>query len=309
MTQPEPLPEQMVVPQWQDSLLRRIHHLAAEFVRIEALGAHGYDGTDGTSEQEWLDHLDTLSAVREATERLALSVGIPQRWIERARNDGAGRPEPDTAAAEEVHAAEAKQFYLDMLGVDLWNLQRMAFVAAARNERIAQGRYEFGADPVAGAEYRRNMAVLHTRVSALSAAADLTPIEAQNLWGGAEVENLTHATAVAVTRWDNLTLEFAWRRYATPTSDADRPPYIPFESRDAASNRHPASLPPQPEQLIEQATEALQARTSRPVTGPFTIDAAVETFLPAGTRRVWAYQPPDEATATTPPGHGADHDP
>ncbi|MRH92944.1 hypothetical protein GFY24_36940 [Nocardia sp. SYP-A9097] len=288
--------------------MRRIQDLAAEFVRVEALGADGYDGTDGAADQDWLDHLDALSAVRESTEHIARSLGVPQPWIERARDLGAGRsPAPDPEPAAEQAPSEAKQFYLDMLSVDLWNLQRMAFVVAARETRLAEGGYGFGADPVAGAAYRRNMAHLHTRISALADAAEITARDAEKLWDSAEVDDLRHVTAAVVNRWDDLTVESTWRRYTRADFDAALPPYIPVDSDGGKAAVGTGIGPPTPEQLIARATDLLHdTRMGAAASSNWHIEAAIDAALPSETNWSWGNEPPETRPATQEPerGHG-----
>ncbi|MFE2999734.1 hypothetical protein ACFXG4_32635 [Nocardia sp. NPDC059246] len=300
MTGPDFEPPPEPIERWKIDLLQQVHDYAAEFRRIEALGAAGYDGTDGDGTKDWLDHLDALSAVREATERVALSAGIPQPWIERARTVGAEyspTPPPDLS---QPPASEAQQFYLDMLSVDVWNLQRMAYVAAARELRETEGSYEFGTAPFARAEYQHNMQLLHLRVRALADAAHLTPADAEKLWGSSDNADLQQVTAVAVNSWDNLTLEFAWRQYAQPNPASAVPPYLDADYH----GEHPLTpgdiQPPTPEQLITQAAQTLRAYPFEPPTPHWDIEIAVDVAIQADTYWQWAPEPPPADTTATP---------
>ncbi|MEV6096200.1 hypothetical protein [Nocardia sp. NPDC051981] len=301
MTAPDPEPPTESIERWKIDLLQRVHDLAAEFRRIDDLGAAGYDGTDGDGTKDWLDHLDALSAVREATERIALSAGIPQPWIERARTVGAEytpTPPPDLS---EQPANEAKQFYLDMLSVDVWNLQRMAYVAAARELRETEGSYEFGTAPFARAEYQHNMQLLHLRVRALADAAQLTHADAEKLWGAAENADLQQVTAVAVNSWDNLTLEFAWRQYTQPNPASTVPPYLDADYHGERPLAHGAISPPTPEQLITEAAQTLRVYPFDPPTAQWDIEIAVDVAIPADTEWQWGPEPPPSDTTVTQP--------
>ncbi|MFE3757928.1 hypothetical protein ACFXO9_26775 [Nocardia tengchongensis] len=302
MTDPDPEPQARSIQQWKIDLLQQIHDSAAEFRRIDSLGPDGYDGTDGDATKDWLDHLDALSAVREATERIALSAGIPQPWIERARTVGAGySPTPAPDLSEEP-VGEAKQFYLDMLSVDLWNLQRMAYVAAARELREAAGSYEFGRDPLAGAEYMHNMELLHLRVRALAYAAQLTHRDAEKLWGAEGNAELRQVTATAVNSWDNLTVEFAWRQYAHPSPASAVPPYLSVD--DDAGRRHLGrdTSPPTPDQLIADAAQALREHAFVRSTPRWDIEIAVDAALQGDAEWQWGRESPEaDTTATQPP--------
>lgn len=305
LTGPDREPPAVAIERWKIDLLRQVHDFAAEFRRIDALGPRGYDGTDGDAEKDWLDHLDALSAAREATERIALSAGIPQPWIERARTVGAEyspTPAPDMSPEP---VGEAKQFYLDMLSVEVWNLQRMAYVAAARELRTREGAYEFGTDPASGTEYRNNMHLLHLRVQALADAAQLNHHDAEKLWGATETAGLRQVTAVAVNSWDNLTLEFAWRQYTRPNPASAVPPYLGDE-RSGRRLARSAVSPPTPEQLIADAAHALREHPFQPPAPHWDIEIAVDVALPADVDWQWGPQPPppDTAAGQTPPTPG-----
>ncbi|WP_157126678.1 hypothetical protein, partial [Nocardia africana] len=86
MTNPGPA---VSMEQWQAKLLARIDRLARTYALVQTRGFGGYDGSDGTPEQEWRSHLDALEAEREAIEQLAIELGIPPQWVERARTNGA----------------------------------------------------------------------------------------------------------------------------------------------------------------------------------------------------------------------------
>lgn len=306
LTGPDREPPAVAIERWKIDLLQQVHDFAAEFRRIDALGPQGYDGTDGDGTKDWLDHLDALSAAREATERIALSAGVPQPWIERARTVGAEyspTPAPDMSLEP---VGEAKQFYLDMLSVEVWNLQRMAYVAAARELRTREGAYEFGTDPVSGTEYRNNMHLLHLRVQALADAAQLNHHDAEKLWGATETAGLRQVTAVAVNSWDNLTLEFAWRQYTRPNPASAVPPYLSGDEHARRRLARSAVSPPTPEQLIADAAHALREHPFQPPTPHWDIEIAVDLALPAEVDWHWGPQPPgpDTAAGHTPPTPG-----
>ncbi|MCU1644023.1 MAG: hypothetical protein JWN03_4298 [Nocardia sp.] len=310
MTDPEYLPDKASIPQWKNDLLRRVHDLAADFVRIESLGADGYDGTDSDPEADWLNHLDALTAVRESTERIALSVGVPQSWIERARDVGAGRTAPAGKVMVPEEPSEAKQFYLDMLSVDLWNLQRMAFVAAARDLRLTDIGYQFGRDPIAGREYQRNMDLLHTRISTLADAAAITVHDAENLWGTGQTEDVRRLAAATVNGWDDLAVEFAWRHYSKPNPDGALPPYIPVDARTGEPVHRIGIRPPTPQQLLDQATDTLRADMAEPSTnGHGDIQTAIDAALPADATWSWAYELSESGPMATEPPHSSGPEP
>lgn len=300
MTESDPIPKALPLRRWQTELLQRIHDLSADFVRINDLGPDGYDGTDGDPTKDWLDHLDALSAVRESTERIAASVGIPARWIDRARNTGAGQTPQASPDADTTPASESKQFYHDMLSVDLWNLERMAFVAAARQTRLERGTYAFGADPITQASYRRNMTRLHQRVSALADAAEIDTRDVETLWGSSDAIYLRQVTGAALNGWDDLTVESAWRKYSIPSIDAEIPSYIPIDPATGRPHRHGVH-PPTPEQLIADASQAMSAENAAAAPQFRHVDAAINAIIPPGATWQWQHEPVEDRSTTQPP--------
>lgn len=311
MPDPDPVPAGASISRWQNTLLRQVHDLAAEFVRIESLGSEGYDGTTGDADTDWLDHLDALTAVRESTERIALSAGVPLSWIEHARDVGAGRIAAPGQPRVPEEPSEAKQFYLDMLSVDLWNLQRMAFVAAAREIRLSDTGYQFGRDPVAGRDYQRNMELLHTRISALAEAAEITVHDAERLWGTAQTADSRHMAAATINGWDDLAVEFAWRHYSRPNPDAALPPYLPVDAGTGEALHRIGVRPPNPQQLLEQAADTLRTDTTGPTTaiGRHDIEAAIDVALSPDTRWNWAPELPETGPVAAEPPRGSGPDP
>ncbi|MFB8004880.1 hypothetical protein [Nocardia sp. NPDC056000] len=310
MPDPDPVPTGVSISRWKNTLLRQVHDLAAEFVRIESLGSEGYDGNAGDAETEWLDHLDALTAVRESTERIALSAGVPQSWIEHARDVGAGRIAAPGQPEVPEEPSEAKQFYLDMLGVDLWNLQRMAFVAAAREIRLSDTGYQFGRDPLAGRDYQRNMELLNTRVCALADAAEITVHEAEKLWGTAQTADARHMAAATINGWDDLAVEFAWRHYSKPNPDAALPPYLPVEAQRGEALHRIGVRPPSPQQLLDHATAALRADSAGETgIGHQGIEAAVDVALPQDSTWNWAPELSESGPVAAEPPQSSGPDP
>ena len=121
--------------QWQAKLLARIDRLARTYALVQARGFDGYDGSYATPEQEWRSHLDALEAERETIEQLAIELGIPPQWVERARTNGAEAAELSSPTTDFAHtgansspeagmpgvAPASKQLFIDMAVVDVWH--------------------------------------------------------------------------------------------------------------------------------------------------------------------------------------------
>ncbi|MFF0532901.1 hypothetical protein ACFYT3_31585 [Nocardia amikacinitolerans] len=260
MSDPDSSPPDTVVG-WQAQLLLRIRMLSAEHSRVRDAGYETVDDHALTEEHRsaYLEHLDTLEAARENVEQAALSAGLDPGWIEDMRALGARDVHrPIRPAARHAPAREnpLHEMYVDMLALDVWNQERMASLAAARAERIATGRWSFGTNPIAEQRFAHNMALRHQRITALTHAAEITPAEAETLWGAA-AEGARRAHAVFVETHDELSVVAEWNSYAIATPELAIPPYLPADAATATAGR---VVPPTPQQMIDAATASLRAR-------------------------------------------------
>ncbi|UGT70826.1 hypothetical protein LTT66_12015 [Nocardia gipuzkoensis] len=314
MTVPESefSPEQTVA-QWQAQLLMRIRLLAAEHTRIADAGWEKFEAltSDGDQQAAWQAHLDGLEAQREQAEQTALTAGIEPAWIADARELGTASTRPRVEAGVRQNPMRdnaAQDFYIDMLSLDLWHLERMAALAAARADRISTGRWSFGTDPARAAQFSRNMQLYHQRVTALAHAAKFTATEADLFWGpAAEGARRTHA--VHLETYDELDLVAQWNAYAAPSPDLAIPPYVPTDPDTGTPIAGAELTPPTPHQMIDTAAASLRAQfidaalgdadTTNPDAAAIT--EAVDAALPAGTH-VWDTEPDHTGPATEPGG-------
>ncbi|MEU7765047.1 hypothetical protein AB0B25_07985 [Nocardia sp. NPDC049190] len=321
MTTPESefSPPQTVV-QWQAQLLLRIRLLAAEHTRILDAGWENFEAltADDSPQMAWQSHLDGLEAQREQAEQAALTSGIEAAWIEDARELGSRstRPRVDAGLRQNPSRDNAAQdFYVDMLSLDMWHLERMAAISAARADRIATGRWSFGTNHAAAALFTKNMQLYHERVTVLAHAAQITTTEADLLWG-AGVEGERRQQAVHLETYDELALGNEWNSYATARSDLAVPPYIPTDPDTNTPIARAEVTPPTPQQMIAAATASLRAEFVDAAIGrggeldragdPTAITVAIDAALPAG-EQSWDSEP-DYAAYTTNPHHAIDLD-
>lgn len=297
--------------QWQAKLLARIDRLAHTYAQVQARGYAGYDGSDATPEQEWRSHLDALEAERETIEQLAIELGIPPQWVERARTNGAEAAELHSPTSDFAHtganaspeagmpaaASASKQLFIDMAVVDVWHVHRMALLSAARDARLSAGRLGLGADPVADRQFHRNMHLHHQRAAGLSDAAQLSAPEVEALWNSPQVHTARRQAAEQINRWDDLHLEFEWRRYTQPATDPVLPPYIPVDPDTGTPTTHAQARPPDPSELIARAAAALGIDPDRTDRLPTHHATAIDIALPETTARDWN---PDPTTTTRP---------
>ncbi|MEV0688281.1 hypothetical protein AB0I35_30930 [Nocardia sp. NPDC050378] len=248
--------------QWQGRILRRIQELAALHRKISDAGPPMFDdGTSGDSEQVWNERLELLTVQREQAEYAALLGGVDPGWVVDARELGwrGAPPEPRVVRQHPARADQAQEFYLDMLELDLWTMERMAGLEAARMDRIATGRWTFDTNPIEVAQFADNMAALHTRVTVLAAAARLTPAEGESLWG-ASVEGIRRVHAVTFAAYTEQTLAQAWNGYARADPALAVPPYVPRDPDTGTPTDTTQVAPPTPRKMLADATSALRSQ-------------------------------------------------
>ncbi|MFI8974174.1 hypothetical protein ACIGO9_14905 [Nocardia asteroides] len=303
------------VAQWQGDALRRIQHLAAEHRRVSEAGPDMFeDGISADREKVWRDRLELVNAEREHAEYAALLGGVNPDWVNHARDLGYRGEEGPARTVVRQHperADGAQEFYLDMLGLDLWQLERMASLEAARLDRIETGRWSFGRDPLGAARFAENMHALHARASVLAAAARLTSHEGENLWG-ASVAGIRRVHTVSIQAYDDLALAQEWNRYAR----ADPEPVVPLYV--APTTTAGGAVPPTPHQMLTDARTALRteiidaairsAEPSDPAAESTAITAVVDAALREDHQLMWE-EPTSEPRTDRGPGAGKDFAP
>ncbi|MBF6331823.1 hypothetical protein [Nocardia transvalensis] len=297
MTHPEPASEAMSVQQWQERLLQRIHDLAAEHTRVTSLG---YDETDPDGEQIWRSHLDALAAQREHTEQTASSAGTPPHLIEWARLRGSSRqPSPNLAEpdprAPTPTAGVSREFLVDKIHTEWLELRTMALLNAARNLRTANGKYAFGADPVAILAVERTLSVRWRRIAVLAGAAGLGEQDGNTIWTNNGVEDMRRLAAATVEALDDLALEEAWKGISRKT-EPEIPVEVPVDPQTGKPVGVIRALPPTIEELDAHATAALtiaeHTRATKELAQRLERNpgTAVEAALPHGVDREWTHE-------------------
>ncbi|MGN2635024.1 hypothetical protein ACTD5D_02275 [Nocardia takedensis] len=299
MTTPPPAPgSRESVVQWQAQLLSQIRLLTGEHTRILGAGWEGFEPLDsgGDAESAWRKHLDALSAERERVEQTALSAGVRQEWIDDAVALGENSARPRVDALSRLDSMPwrdnaAQGFFVGMLGLDLWHLERMAALAAERDDRVATGRWSYGKNPISEKQFAQNMELRHERVVALAHAAQITEDEADMLWGdAAEPYRRDHAVRLEIR--DELSVARAWHSYTKPSTELSVPPYVPTDPATGTPIVGAHTLPPTPQQMIAAAAATLRAEfinaalagtdvAADTTTALGAISAAVDDALPA----------------------------
>ncbi|MEV0766256.1 hypothetical protein [Nocardia sp. NPDC050435] len=272
-------------PRWQAQLLRRVQHWAAELTRISELGPAGYDGTDLTPAQEWASQINALQAALESAEDLARQAGLEPAWIEDIRELGhrtaTTAPQADPTPGTVTAATSAQQFLVDMMNLDLWNLQRMAFLVAAYQDRVATGRSSITFTPQQRQQFGETMRAHWTKATRLAQAAGITAAEAEQSWGvGSNGWHALHRSYVSAHDEAGLVAEM--RRYLRAEHVTTLPPGVAAE--DPGSTPGAPSVPT-PEDLVADAYAAIRANfidtAVADLEGGRAAAEAIESALPA----------------------------
>ncbi|MGW5922161.1 hypothetical protein ACWFPY_24490 [Nocardia fluminea] len=245
------------------ALLRRVQKVAAQLREVMDAGPGMFDdGVSGDSQLVWSERVEMLGVEREHAEFEALLGGVDPGWVADARElgqRGTSSPSHHVVRSHPARANEAQEFYLDMLELDLWSLERMASLEASRMDRIATGRWSFDRDPIGMAQFADNMAALHNRVTVLAAAAQLTPAEGDSLWG-ASVEGIRRVHAATFAAYNEHTLLQEWNSYALANPALAVPPYVPREPDTGTPTDIVTVVPPTPSQMLADASKAVRVQ-------------------------------------------------
>lgn len=247
------------VLRWHGEVLRRVQALAAEHQRVTRAGPQLFDdGGPGDPRQVWNERVAILTMEREHAELTALLGGVDPDWVIHARELGARSVDDPARTAIRAHPPRADagaQFFLDMLELDQWKLERMASLEAARIDRVRASRWTLPTDPVGQARFAENMQVLHTRITSLAAAARLTPAEGELLWG-ASVEGIRRVHAAALEKFSDHELAQEWALHAHAEPEMPVPPYVPHDPDTGMPTDAAMAIPPTPRQMLADAISA-----------------------------------------------------
>ncbi|MFD4431495.1 hypothetical protein [Nocardia sp. NPDC058497] len=248
----------------QGRLLRRIQHLAGEKLRVDVAGPAMFADSGGTEspEQVWQQRLDHLETERVEAERDALLAGVDRGWIDDARELGSRSITAADRAVVRQHPDRAtgiQEFYIEMLEVDVWHLERMAGLDAARTDRIGTGRWSFDDNPDAQRQFYTNMFRHHQRITVLAAAAQITSIEGEQLWG-ASVEGIRRMQTAAIAHLGEAALAQEWNSYARPDPMLRVPPYVPQDPMTGTPTAPTLVVPPSPRKMLIDANAALRTQ-------------------------------------------------
>ncbi|MFE3444967.1 hypothetical protein ACFXNW_18200 [Nocardia sp. NPDC059180] len=167
-------------------------------------------------------------------------------------------------SAVPIRDESAKQFLVEMLSLELWHLERMAFLAATCADRIPRSRWTIHVGAALERRFDAAMVRRWERANALARAAELTAAEADALWG-AGAEGVRRIHAVAVGGWTERILIQEWIDYATTASDPTTPP--PAAARSHSTGRACAPISPIPPEMTAAAPTALD-RSCPPASPP-----------------------------------------
>ncbi|MFD3427488.1 hypothetical protein [Nocardia fluminea] len=307
--------------------MHRIQNLAADVSRFHGSPTLVIADTDVTDplRQAWQEQADPLHAALTAAEEQARAAGVDLTWIDDARTVGSHQgTDPQTGAVRRVPLRELgiERFFLDLLDLDLWQLERMAALDTALPVRASAAHGVLTGDSARDLALFEHMHVRFSRASSLVAAVQLTPEEGERMWGtGAEPMRRMHAAAI--DQMSDLQLLEQWQEYADADARLRMPPYRRQDPDTGKFLAGSLTEPPSPRQMIARAALMLYCRdpegADHPGVPQSSVSAAAAHRLDAAeaigaavdatntdTGAVWAPDPgsePDPATPGYAPGH------
>ncbi|MBF6331819.1 hypothetical protein [Nocardia transvalensis] len=294
-------------PAWRVRLLQQIQDLAAHRTGMLRRGYQQFHGHDELAREGWRAELILVEEICGDLERRALASGIPRPWIDDVLVLGRrGIRYIDHYPDPRVGTNRAREALIERLADDVWHLQHMAVIAAARRDRLYGQGVLAEPQPAAAGQFERNMITYWTRASGIAGSIDLTRLERKQLWAST-VDDWRRIVAATTATYDDLELNLWWLGHAHAGIERMLGSSLdPFTTTAIIGDIRGHTLPT-PTDMIAAAEEALVP--PRPLRHPHSRPAAgaseaIETMLPEP--GAWSAQPPDPPTAAPDPPLGPD---
>ncbi|MFX0574672.1 hypothetical protein [Nocardia nepalensis] len=297
-----------VLAPWQTRLLEQVQNLSVDHERVLHRGYPTYNlahGNDEVQMTRWRAYLRELDAERGEVEIRALASGVPKPLIDHAHelgDRGIRWNERQPPPPEPSRGGEAvRERMIEDIAADVWQLEHMAAVTAARRERrIAQGIHSED-HPVAASQLQTNMTALWVRAADTSHAADLTDIERAQLWGR-DAQGWRTLVEATVNTYADPALEQRWRAQAWPGIEHDAQRNMqPLGSGEPDRPVDAQQLPPLPQLMIHHASQALRSGGAESAElADVGGGAAIGVAFPDGVIRSWGAEPVGDAEFPAP---------
>ncbi|MFC9871698.1 hypothetical protein [Nocardia salmonicida] len=249
--------------QWSD-WMHRIQNLAADVSRFHESGTMLIGESDPADPPRQVrQQANRLDAALDDAEQQARAAGLDLTWIHDARTVGSQQgasPHPGAVRRVPMRELGIERFFLDLLDLDLWQLERMAALDMALPVRAAAGHGVITGDSARDLALFERMHVRYSRASSLVAAVQLTPEEGDRMWrAGAELMRRMHAAAI--DQMSDVQLLGQWQEYADADARLRMPPNC---SQDPDTGKvflaDSLTEPPSPRQMIARAALTLFSR-------------------------------------------------
>ncbi|MFE7718582.1 hypothetical protein ACFU44_06020 [Nocardia rhizosphaerihabitans] len=241
------------------------------------------------SRELWLARVAEIDGIAADVQRDALADGADPGWVEDGRLLGiqaAIDPDPPVWRWRPARQHPTEAFFIDLLHIDLWHLERAAALQLAYGERV---RYQSGSGR---ADLDREQALFdrmdlrQRRASGVVAGARITAEESEQLWG-AGAEQMRRMHACAVSRMSEAELREMWNEYADAHVPLLLPPYLYTDPATGKPLRPTLTELPSTDEILAQAAATQRARRAEDTDQPgtdSTIADAVQATNPGSHR-------------------------
>lgn len=310
--------------QWSD-WMHRIQNLAADVSRFHESGTMLIGEADPADPPRQVrQQADRLDAALDDAEQQARAAGLDLTWIHDARTVGSQQgasPHPSAVRRVPLRELGIERFFLDLLDLDLWQLERMAALDSAVHLRVAARHGGIAVESARTSALLEHMHVRFSRASSLVVGAQITSEEGERMWGaGADAMRRMHATAT--DQMSDAQLLEQWQEYADADARLRMPLYRRQDPDTGKFVEDSLTDLPSPQRMISRAVliretrppegtehlateQALGAAIGQRPQDADAIDAGVEAAS-TDTHADWAPDPRTDPDPTIPgyqPGH------
>ncbi|MBF6176041.1 hypothetical protein [Nocardia blacklockiae] len=281
MTTPADIPPWQDRPPWQIRLLQQIQDLAAQRITVLRNGYETYRGSERDALRSWHRDLHQLEQLRLDLVARAIATGLERPWIDDVLIHGhRGVRYTDTYRPPRT-GQPAREELVEGIAADVWQLQHMACLDAARREHLyATGVFE-EPDPARHTQFDRNMLILWQRAATVADSIGLSDHDRDQLWA-TSANGWQRIIAATVATYSDDELYARWHAHTDPAIHTQ----ITRSLTTVTPHGQRGPIPPTPSQMVAAAEavitapQRLRGTVAPPAAPGSRIGAGIDAALP-----------------------------